>query len=1026
MAEDPAKFVKLPRIYTVDERIAGSEKFPRIRDATIATIKKKEALKKKIRDRDEQRENDRLDRELNGVPDGGDGDGEKKDIVEEDYIEKDFFTYHVMNEDPEMSKYLDYDGLVFPKPYETVKLGPDFIDKLWVSGFMDRSTRDGPKKVKAEQKKMSQTRARKFDKFKKEEEDEDETPLRLASDKGGDAEAAAAAATAEKLKKANAMLESLISGVGGKDKKKKGPLDDSSDEDEDVRSVGEDISALSSVAPLKPEKAALTEEQKAARDKQSDDDKERKKRQEKEERRIAAEKAKIAAIPKKFHPYLNQIMEKQRNLQQEAANASLSTDAVKQAAERESAISFLSYDLDFVFDRERQEHEAASRIQQSWKRIGRLRPWKNIVHTMLAARTIQRIAKGMITRKWVARWFNTRNMTVGCIQACIRRYLSNKLLKPKLAVEWAAAVLLQRIVRGKFGRLRSKRQHYKIAAIHIQAVWRGVTARVKSDRIWLNKVVIPIQTMVRAKLARGGLGNMRKEFEVAAVLIQKRFRCYWAKQAVGDKLRNRENEYRVDNIAQLTNDGEHIQEKIEKMIQRLLRKDFQGQAADTLKHMLDAMQSIYEQENSLIEMNRQMEILSPRAITQGYYQELNKNCIDLRNSVTSAKIKCLFKETLKVSNIDHLVEVNMLEIERVAASRAAVSQFRESEYAERRERAYQRELLYRARTRRQAVAEERRKWQVRFFTSDGKPDKRRRPGRPWDASTFAGKEKDTYSASNIDIMAEMPDNNKTKPGSKESIQQTLNTMSLQTYLQEVNAYEQMLNPIQEIMQKNLGAPIGKPAPQDLGWGDEGKKMAPAQWKIGSVPASWHRPLSPGGTTAISAKELLARKTKAAEDEEIAQALAWEEQELAERAEAEEEERLRKEEEARYLLTGGDPKKAAKRWGKLKNATMATGSMLRSHRVPKEHKTAKDKDAASFSLTDPSRKLAALREAAEAERRRELQREKFTRSEKRRQLKLQKRADLPPVTIPWALLDALDGAKRGFENEKAYMDMHHKI
>jgi len=1022
MAEDPAKFVKLPRIHTVDERIAVSEKFPRIRDATIATIKKKEALKKKIADRDFQRELDRLDREKNGVPEGG--DQEKKDMVEEDYIEKDFFSYHVMNEDPEMSKYLDYDGLVFPKPYETIKLGPDFIDKLWVSGFMDRSTRDGPKKVKAEQKKMALTRARKFDKFKKVDEDEEEAPLRLASDVVDDSEERAAAA---KLKKANAVLENLLAGKDGKAKKKKGPLDSDSDSDDDqtVHSVGEDISALSSVASLKPEKVELTEEQKAARDKQSSDTKERKKRQEKEDRRIAAEKAKIAAIPKQFHPYLNQIMEKQRNLQKEAAMASLSDAAAKERAERDSAISFLSYDLDFVFDRERQEHEAAARIQQSWKRIGRLRPWKNIVHTMLAARTIQRIAKGMITRKWVARWFNTRNMTVGCIQANIRRYLSNKHLRPKLKHEWVCALNIQRIVRGKFGRLRSARQHYKIAAIHIQAVWRGVTARVKSDRLWLNKVVVPIQTMVRAKLARGGLDNMRKEFEHAAIMIQKRFRCYSAMQKVGDKLRNRENEYRVDNIAQLTSDGEHIQERIEKMIQRLLRKDFQGQAAETLKHMLDAMQDVYELENQMIEMIRQMDILSPRAITQGFYQELNVNCIDLRNQVTKQKIDCLFKKTLKVSNIDHLVEVNMLEIERVAASREAVTQFREWEYSERRARAYQRELLYRSRVKRQSIAEERRKWQVRYYTPDGKPDKRRRPGRPWDSAAFAGKEKETYSASNINIFADIPDSNKTKPGSKESIDQTLNTMSLQTYLQEVNAYEQMLNPIQEILQKNLGAPIGKPAPQDLGWGEEGKKMAPAQWKIGSMPASWHRPLSPGGTTAISAKELLAMKTKAAEEEEIAMALAWEQEELAEQAEREEEERLAKEEQARFLLSGGDPKKAKNRWGKLKNATIAT-SMVRSHRVPKEHKVAKGKDAASFSLTDPKRKLAALREAAEAERRRELGRENFARSEKRRHAKLQKRADLPPVTIPWALLDALDGAKRSFENEKAYMEMHHKI
>ena len=1018
MAEDPANFAKLPRIHTVDARVAASEMFPRIRDATLMMNLKKEALKEKIAARDFQRELDRKERLKNGnkTPETGDS---TKGLVEEDYIEKDFFSYHQMGENPELSKYLEYDGLVFPKPYETVKLGPEFIDKLWVSGFMDRSNRDGPKKVKEEQKKMAVTRRRKFDKPPKEEE-EDYTPLRLASDVIDDS---AEKAEAERLQKANALLDSLINGADKK--QKKSPLDSDSDEEDTVHSVGEDISALSSQASVRPEKVELSEEQKAVRDKISADELERKKRHEKEERRIAAEKAKIAAIPKRFHPYLNQIMEKERNLQKEAAKASLSAQAAKELAEKENAVSFLSYDLDFVFDRERQEHAAATRIQKSWKKIGRLKPWKNIIRTMLAARTIQRIAKGMITRKWVARWVNTRNLTIGCIQATYRRYISNKRLRPKQAREWKCATDIQRIVRGKLGRLRSTRRRYAVAAIHIQALWRGVTARVRSDRAWLNKVVVPIQTMVRSKLAKGGLDKMRAEMNAAALVIQKKFRCYSATQKVGEMLRRRENEYRMDNIAQLTTDGEMVQEKIEKMITRLLRRDFQGEATDTLKRMLDAMRDIYDQENSMVEMNRQMEILSPRAITMGYYQELSRNNIDLRNKLTSSKIDCLFDKTLKVRKIDSLVDFNMHDIELVAEHRTAVSQFREWEYADRRDRAYQRDLLYRSRIKRQSIAEERRRWKVLFYTPDGKPDKRRRPGRPWDPSILAGKDKETYSASNIDIFSSIPDSNKTKPGSKESIEQTLNTMSLQTYLQEVNAYEQLLQPIQDILQNNLGAPIGKPAPQDLGWGDEGKKLAPAMWKIGATPASWHRPLSPGGTTAISAKELLDIQAKEAEEAEIAQALAWEQEELAEQAAREEEERLQKEEEERYMRSGGDPKKAKSRWNKLKNATAAT-SLARTHRIPKEHKVAKGKDNATFSLTDPQRKLAALREAAEAERRRDIARERVARADKRRAIKLQKRAELPPVTIPWALLDALDGAKRRFENEKAYMEMHHKI
>ena len=62
-------------------------------------------------------------------------------------------------------------------------------------------------------------------------------------------------------------------------------------------------------------------------------------------------------------------------------------------------------------------------------------------------RTIQRFAKGMITRKWVARWFNSRNNTIGCIQAVYRGYVSNKAIRPAMALDWFSSIQIQRICR---------------------------------------------------------------------------------------------------------------------------------------------------------------------------------------------------------------------------------------------------------------------------------------------------------------------------------------------------------------------------------------------------------------------------------------------------------------------------------------------------------------------------------------------------------------------------------------------------
>jgi hypothetical protein len=290
-----------------------------------------------------------------------------------------------------------------------------------------------------------------------------------------------------------------------------------------------------------------------------------------------------------------------------------------------------------------------------------------------------------------------------------------------------------------------------------------------------------------------------------------------------------------------------------------------------------------------------------------------------------------------------------------------------------------------------------------FYTPDGKPDKKRRPGRPWDPSIFAGEERQTYHGGKNDILGEMPDKNKTKPGSEESIQQTLNQMSLQTYLQEVNAYQELLNPIQGILQNTLGGPMGKPNPEDLGWGKEGKELAPAMWKIGATPTSWHRPLSPGGKTALSAAEILALEEKKAIQEE------------ADRVRAEEEELER---QHRVAVAA----KAKKGWRALKGAT-AVSSKLKSGRVEANLRKPKGYED-SYQLNSASAKLRTLRDAAEAERRREIAREKVERAEKRRIAKKSKR--LPPVSIPWNLLDALEGEKKKLNNEIAYMEMHHKI
>ena len=67
----------------------------------------------------------------------------------------------------------------------------------------------------------------------------------------------------------------------------------------------------------------------------------------------------------------------------------------------------------------------------------------------------------------------------------------------------------------------------------------------------------------------------------------------------------------------------------------------------------------------------------------------------------------------------------------------------------------------------------------------------------------------------------------------ESIDNTMNKVTLQTYLDQVNTYQQLLNPLQAIMQRGLGAGgEGMQRTEDLGWGHEGNKLQKALAGIG--------------------------------------------------------------------------------------------------------------------------------------------------------------------------------------------------
>lgn len=294
-------------------------------------------------------------------------------------------------------------------------------------------------------------------------------------------------------------------------------------------------------------------------------------------------------------------------------------------------------------------------------------------------------------------------------------------------------------------------------------------------------------------------------------------------------------------------------------------------------------------------------------------------------------------------------------------------------------------------------------WEVKWCSRNGKPDRKRRPGRPWDKSILAGPNRDTYCPTkNVDLFANERDKEDLRPGSEKSVEDTIGKLSLQTYLDQVQTYETLLDPISKIMENTTCAPpttfdqvnrvdVVKPAPEDLGYGPIGKELAPAMWKIGAAPASFHRPLSPGGTTIASPLSPISPTlTNMSDMSELPDVILPSRRRLSSSSSA-----------PQTIVTQSVD-------GALRPRKKSIISELRLPTGGKKSSTKKLKEVA---LTP-----AQIKHQEMIEKRRK----------RRKDRKDAEHTTGSATVIPWALLDQLDGEKLRFESEKSYVDFSSKF
>ena len=316
---------------------------------------------------------------------------------------------------------------------------------------------------------------------------------------------------------------------------------------------------------------------------------------------------------------------------------------------------------------------------------------------------------------------------------------------------------------------------------------------------------------------------------------------------------------------------------------------------------------------------------------------------------------------------------------------------------------------YRRKKKKQDIAAERRKWTVRWYKRDGKPDQQRRPGRAWDPETLADPEKMTYCpTSNVDLNDENRERQSgLKQGSDESLNATMNEVSLQSYLAQVAHYETLLNPLNEIMQKNMGAPSdgSVPHPKENGWGPVGEELPVAMENMGAIPSKWR--LQREQRLRDEAEAILReeRLIKEAEEQEALDA------ELRRIRQAQAAKMKKSKKDSSSLVPISESKEEEEEEAALTSVSASEEQQLNKFREEREEK-----------------KLRRLieNEAKRVEKEKQEERERLEGIRQRKRKKRIQERRRGPVSIPWALLDELEGEKKKFEAEKNYTDCYHNF
>ena len=198
-------------------------------------------------------------------------------------------------------------------------------------------------------------------------------------------------------------------------------------------------------------------------------------------------------------------------------------------------------------------------------------------------------------------------------------------------------------------------------------------------------------------------------------------------------------------------------------------------------------------------MKKQRDRASPRAISQGWNAEADTNIKNTRKEITEKKLQVLFDTTLNLRFKSEQLLSKQQEIQRFEFECKQLENWRSEELMDLWARQAEQQWGSVAERKAKAIAEQRRRWRIKFYTPEGKPDLRRRDGYPWDPSVYAGPERDTAPSNLNDILSFCNGASRSDFGGK--VKTLLDQLNVVNATAEKHRNEALVDPLLKVVQK---------------------------------------------------------------------------------------------------------------------------------------------------------------------------------------------------------------------------------